>query len=243
MAQHGSAFALGARGRWFKSSHPDRREERMKVCSVEECKGEVFAVGLCRKHYNKQRKYGNPLAGKNNGVNKGKKCSIFGCEKEAHVKGYCQYHYDVERWKNEEFREKRRFFSRKYKRSEKGQATTKLQKESGRTKEIVKKYHNTEKGREVLRRARSARRARKLGVALESFAHKEIFERDNWVCGICGKSVDKYLEYPDPLSPSLDHIIPLSKGGSHTKNNVQLAHLCCNLQKGARNVQHLSPQV
>ena len=33
------------------------------------------------------------------------------------------------------------------------------------------------------------------------------------------------------LYPTIDHIIPLSKGGTHTWNNVQLAHMCCNAGK------------
>jgi len=58
-----------------------------------------------------------------------------------------------------------------------------------------------------------------------------IFERDNWQCGICGKKVDNSLPYPNPMSKSLDHIIPLSKNGNDCPANVQLAHLTCNLQK------------
>ncbi|WP_158070491.1 HNH endonuclease [Streptomyces luteocolor] len=36
------------------------------------------------------------------------------------------------------------------------------------------------------------------------------------------------------MSPSLDHVIPLSRGGSHRRDNVQLAHLRCNLRKNNR---------
>ena len=52
------------------------------------------------------------------------------------------------------------------------------------------------------------------------------------VCGICGKPVDKTLKYPHPLSATVDHIIPLAKGG-HPSDlaNLQLAHFCCNRQK------------
>lgn len=76
------------------------------------------------------------------------------------------------------------------------------------------------------------RRAKKFNVRYEKINPVEIFERDKWVCGICGKKVDKYLAYPNKMSASLDHITPLSKGGTHTKDNVQLAHLGCNLKKG-----------
>lgn len=52
------------------------------------------------------------------------------------------------------------------------------------------------------------------------------------VCGICGKPVDKSLRYPDPLSPCVDHIIPVAKGGHPSDlSNMQLAHWTCNRQK------------
>ena len=52
------------------------------------------------------------------------------------------------------------------------------------------------------------------------------------VCAICGKPVDFNLKYPHPLSPTLDHIIPLAKGGHPSDiNNLQLAHRCCNRAK------------
>jgi 5-methylcytosine-specific restriction endonuclease McrA len=33
---------------------------------------------------------------------------------------------------------------------------------------------------------------------------------------------------------TVDHIIPLSKGGAHAVANLQLAHLACNIRKGNR---------
>lgn len=78
------------------------------------------------------------------------------------------------------------------------------------------------------------RRALKRGATAERFADAEIFERDGWRCGLCGRLVDKALKYPDLFSPSLDHVLPLSKGGQHTRANVQLAHLTCNIKKRDR---------
>lgn len=52
------------------------------------------------------------------------------------------------------------------------------------------------------------------------------------ICGICGKPVDKSLKYPHPLSPVIDHIIPIAKGGHPSDiDNLQLAHWTCNRQK------------
>jgi len=60
---------------------------------------------------------------------------------------------------------------------------------------------------------------------------KRIFATQS-VCGICGKPVDFNLKYPHPLSPTIDHIIPLAKGGHPSDiENLQLAHRCCNRQK------------
>ena len=81
------------------------------------------------------------------------------------------------------------------------------------------------KAREVAKRAP--------GASTEPIDPTEVFNRDGWLCGICGDPVDAGLSYPDPGSKSLDHIVPLSRGGGHTLDNVQLAHLFCNLSKGA----------
>lgn len=52
------------------------------------------------------------------------------------------------------------------------------------------------------------------------------------VCGICGKPVDKSLRYPHPLSPCIDHIVPIARGGHPSDlDNLQLAHWTCNRQK------------
>jgi hypothetical protein len=80
----------------------------------------------------------------------------------------------------------------------------------------------------VIRSNNQRRRARKRDSLIENFNCLEIYERDNWMCGLCGKRVNKKLKYPNPLSASLDHIIPLAKGGKHSRANVHLAHLRCN---------------
>ncbi|MBO5070499.1 MAG: HNH endonuclease [Roseburia sp.] len=52
------------------------------------------------------------------------------------------------------------------------------------------------------------------------------------VCGICGRPVDFSQKYPHPLSPCIDHIIPIARGGHPSDiDNLQLAHWTCNRQK------------
>ena len=69
--------------------------------------------------------------------------------------------------------------------------------------------------------------------------HRGMFEKNKKkiyatqsVCGICGQPVDFNLKYPHPLSPCIDHIIPIAKGGHPSDiNNLQLAHWTCNRGK------------
>lgn len=66
---------------------------------------------------------------------------------------------------------------------------------------------------------------------------KKIFATQN-VCGICGKPVDLSLKYPHPLSPCIDHIIPIAKGGHPSDiDNLQLTHWTCNRQKSDKLIE------
>jgi len=65
-------------------------------------------------------------------------------------------------------------------------------------------------------------------------ARKAVFERDNWTCQLCRKPITKDLRAPHPMSRSVDHIVPLSRGGLHEMANLQAAHLRCNVRKAAR---------
>lgn len=70
-------------------------------------------------------------------------------------------------------------------------------------------------------------------------SHRQAFDRNRKrilmtqdVCGICGKPVDKSLKFPHPLSPTVDHIIPIDRGGHPSAiENLQLAHFACNRAK------------
>ena len=78
-------------------------------------------------------------------------------------------------------------------------------------------------------------RARKYGCAYEyGITRAKVAKRDNNVCQICGKvcnPLDKTWGDFGPDYPTLDHIIPLSKGGPHLWGNVQCACGECNSSK------------
>lgn len=66
-----------------------------------------------------------------------------------------------------------------------------------------------------------------------------LFRRDKGVCHLCGGRCD-YEDFVvvngvticGDWYPSVDHVIPLSKGGEHSWSNVKLAHRICNSIKG-----------
>lgn len=78
------------------------------------------------------------------------------------------------------------------------------------------------------------RRARKFAVPYEDLSVTDVFERDGWVCWLCGDPIDRAAVSPHPLSASLDHVVPLSRGGHHVMSNVAAAHLRCNCIKKDR---------
>jgi hypothetical protein len=73
----------------------------------------------------------------------------------------------------------------------------------------------------------------KNGVGHSPCTDSYIFERDGWICGICGRKINKQLKWPKPYSKSIDHIVPLCKGGIDAPINLQAAHLRCNTSKNA----------
>ena len=71
-------------------------------------------------------------------------------------------------------------------------------------------------------------------------ARKKIIAAQS-VCGICGQPVNKKLKFPHPLSPTVDHIIPVNKGGDPLDiGNMQLAHWICNRQKSDKLTEKVS---
>jgi 5-methylcytosine-specific restriction endonuclease McrA len=76
------------------------------------------------------------------------------------------------------------------------------------------------------------RRARHRGAFVERVDRSLVFERDAWICQLCGLPVDASIAGQwDPQRASLDHIIPLFRGGEHSYANTRLAHLGCNLRR------------
>ena len=67
-----------------------------------------------------------------------------------------------------------------------------------------------------------------------SFDSVDIFNRDGWKCQLCGCKVRPSSKaHNQQDEATVDHIIPLSRGGSHSEPNCQTACRRCNVAKGA----------
>lgn len=84
------------------------------------------------------------------------------------------------------------------------------------------RLNNSAQGLVARARARGA-------VIVEAFPAVEIFERDGYVCQLCDLPTEPGSKM---FQPSVDHRIPIARGGEHSRANAQTAHLICNIRKG-----------
>lgn len=59
----------------------------------------------------------------------------------------------------------------------------------------------------------------------------KLYKRDRGLCYLCGERVDMNADSNSNWYGSIDHVIPVAKGGTHTWNNIKLAHRYCNSAK------------
>lgn len=88
--------------------------------------------------------------------------------------------------------------------------------------------------RERVREYQQKRRAAGYGAPVSDVDLSLLLDKSEGLCGLCAAPLAFGADWPEPLSVSVDHIVPLSRGGAHDLQNMQMAHLVCNLRKGDR---------
>jgi len=64
----------------------------------------------------------------------------------------------------------------------------------------------------------------------------KLFERDKWICRYCGERVS--IE-----NATLDHLVPISKGGSDAPENLATCCLICNAIKSGKTYEEAAPAI
>lgn len=102
----------------------------------------------------------------------------------------------------------------------------------------IKKFCNKSCSKKMQKRNHNLKRNRLLTINEfdTDISLYKLIKKFHSICCLCNKKINKKDYYRDkngffitgPNYPTLDHIVPLSKGGSHTWENIQLAHHICN---------------
>lgn len=136
----------------------------------------------------------------------------------------CEKKYRANAEKNRD-PEKKRIHARRYRETHTDIEKARLQKWKEENPEKFKAYRS---------RTKLKNRCTSLDFDKDITLEK-LYNRDGGICALCGGYCD-YNNYifkgtafiAGNRYPSIDHIKPLSKGGSHTWDNVQLVHKQCN---------------
>lgn len=186
-------------------------------CAVDGCSKPSFRKKMCNTHYLRVRRYGDPSVRKKsaNGELTGLPCAIDGCDLPRKVREHCDMHAARFRRHGDP-----------HKTTKPARATPEHAKAT--RARAQRRYRQTPHGK--LRSRFNARKwlvLRGRCLTIDGAITKDVY-LGLWAattCAICGREMSDQ-------DKSLDHKVPISRGGAHTIENLQVAHLRCNQRKG-----------
>ena len=228
-----------------------------RICSIEGCENSRGpSRGWCATHYDRWKRTG-VIGGPIRYLRAAGKCSVDGCDRARRARGWCKTHYS--RWCRNGSPEDG---AQSWVIGERGDCIIcgdpvpegiGFRRYCGQScASTFNRYGERPKSRECAicgeefsLLARSPRTGRlRYSTASTCGRHSKpsnlrkvipvLLDRDGPGCGICSQRVDVTLEYPDQMSPSVDHVTPRSHGGPDHVDNYRLTHLACNVRRKNR---------
>lgn len=216
------------------------------TCSIDGCNNKVVARGWCNKHYLRWANHGDPLGGRpgpsvhvSEVVDGSKCCSScgrwkpldqFGADKRAHGgrRSQCKKCRSglAKQWYEENHTiqlERHREYCRN---------NVEHVRETDR-----RRYYRDKPKRVELAKASCAKRRMRIDKAGfdKGITTLALRDRDGDRCCYCGvRMTFKLSRAYIPNKATVEHVLPLSRGGSHTWSNVALACWQCNLSKNCK---------
>jgi 5-methylcytosine-specific restriction endonuclease McrA len=182
-------------------------------CSIEGCDAPADSRGWCALHYERWRKNGDPLYER---VRVRLTCSIEGCERPYGSRGWCRMH--LARWRRHG-----------------DPLVSRLCRDGSRRCEV-----------EGCDRPHAANGLCRSHYAIERDDYRRhtaaLLEAAGGLCSLCGEAIDSRPSAPIALRPSVDHIEPVSAGGTDELANLRIAHRSCNSARNNRaDVHEVAP--
>ena len=214
-----------------------------RTCIIEECESPARTRSWCAAHYSKWYSSGADPATAGPKIGRPQRrvgveaCTVEGCQQVMKCRERCAKHYQA--WRRANGLDKTWNLPRSRTRIGLGAGTLDEMQCAqcgtafmpNRSSQIFcSRLCKRGKHRAASQRTRMLRH----DAGAERIVRDEIGDRDGWVCGICREPLDRTLRWPESDSQSLDHVVPLSKGGLHRSGNVRIAHLGCNVKRGNR---------
>lgn len=215
--------------RGFCNAHyQNMRIANASPCAESECSRGIHARGLCRGHYLALLRLENDL------------CQIRNCTRRAHAKSLCVAHYKKARTFNNPSCEVEGCGSQSLVRNLCGKHHKQIWThgaikpdnfDCGNCGVTVSRSKEGMKSSSIL-----CQECRVLHAAGHwCMTDEEIAERDGNACAECGEPIDMSINrYDSFMCASVDHVIPRSRGGKDSPDNIALTHLICNMRKGSR---------
>lgn len=237
--------------RWWRTGSTKLTDRSPKPCTLTGCEEPSVARGWCRPHWRHWQYHGHPTV-KRTRTPRARQpkptCTREGCGEPQHAKGLChrdysrQWYYDnIERAKATQAakrarnREQYRLNSKAWNLANPERAAASRRRWYAANRDYVLEYRRRYRhaNRQAIRMLNAGRRARKRNApgtftAREWQALKATYRHR---CAYCHRR----------RRLTIDHVVPLSRGGWHTASNIVPACQSCNSSKGDREAPTYQP--